>query len=193
MDHLLSSVWAVVGLLISGGLFTVAWQMYESRKRDRERLIADARHRDEVERAFDFDSYKSIDSKYYDYLKLVLQYPELGCSQYSEPATNLSPIDEARRNTIIEMHFSVFETAYIGRNISVENSERRWPAWDQYIKAHLVRADYQSLWKRWRHGPINPGSSGFDRDFEKYVNDCLSQISLSSTDAEPLAKPIRKS
>ena len=148
MDHLLSSVWAVVwALLISGGLFTILLEIYRLRKQNVEREASAIAHEKELRQVFDFDSYKSIDSKYYDYLKLVVQYPELGRSQYSEPATNLSPTDEARRNTIIEMHFSVFETAYIGRNVSSENFARRWPSWD--IRSHLRRSpQYRQIWRR---------------------------------------------
>lgn len=179
MGQLLSILGTIVGALIAGGVLTVAWQMWAAKKQE----IA---HKKEVEQAFDFQSYRSIDTKYYDYLKMVVQYPELGVSQYSRPTENLSPTDEARRNTIIEMHFSVFETAYIGRDISRENLERRWPSWDQYIKAHLRRSDVQSLWQKWKSGEVRPGSSGFDSEFEKYINECLDQIALLPPVAAPM-------
>lgn len=123
--ELLSYVVTVFGFPAAIGIF-----IYEQRQ---ERLNEE----DEV--------YQLLSDNYQDFLKIVLENPDLRLFS-SEPAKHLTGEQEERRLIIFSMLISLFERAYLllyqpplGRL-----QQRRWASWEDYISEWCERADFRT-------------------------------------------------
>jgi hypothetical protein len=123
--ELLSYVVTVFGFPAAIGIF-----IYEQRQ---ERLNEE----DEV--------YQLLSDNYQDFLKIVLENPDLRLFS-SEPTKHLTGEQEERRLIIFSMLISLFERAYLllyqpplGRL-----QQRRWASWEDYISEWCERADFRS-------------------------------------------------
>ncbi len=123
--ELLSYVVTVFGFPAAIGIF-----IYEQRQ---ERLNEE----DEV--------YQLLSDNYQDFLKIVLENPDLRLFS-SEPTKHLTGEQEERRLIIFSMLISLFERAYLllyqpplGRL-----QQRRWASWEDYISEWCERADFRT-------------------------------------------------
>jgi hypothetical protein len=176
LGAILSGVATVTGGLTAIGVAALVFDAWKARREEKIRLKNAHAANEENDKRRNFENYKSIDEKYFEYLKLLAQYPELQLSLFIPPAKNLTMVEEARRQTVVEMLFGVMETAYIGRAVTEEHSIRRWPAWEQYIDAQLQRSDVRMVWFRWKANEVKPGFTAMDLDFERYVDSVISRL-----------------
>lgn len=123
--ELLSYVVTVVGLPLAILVF-----IYEQRK---ER----ANEEDEV--------YQSLSDNYQDFLKVVLENPDL---RLFAPPRTLDLTDEQRERmmVILGMLVSLFERAYLllYEHAMSEIQLRRWRSWEDYMRDWCERADFRA-------------------------------------------------
>lgn len=123
--EMLSYVVTVVGLPLAIFVF-----LFDQRK---ER----ANEEDEV--------YQSLSDNYQDFLKVVLENPDLRLiSTLSTP--NLSDEQRERMMVIFDMLISLFERAYLllyDPPMS-ENATRRWRSWEDYMHEWCTRDDFRA-------------------------------------------------
>ena len=124
--ELMSYVITVVGLPLA--IFTF-WQ--EQRKE---------RENEEEE------TYQLLSVAYTDFLKLVLENPDLQLRS-RQAAPQLSDVQRERRQVVFEMLVSLFERAYLlayDDNMT-EKQRRRWHSWDDYMRQWCRRPDFCTM------------------------------------------------
>lgn len=140
--ELASFVVTVIGLPVAIAIF-----VYEQRKeRDNE----------------DEEVYQLLSDAYNDFLKLVLENPDLKLrSQAKTP--NLTEEQQERMLVIFEMLISLFERAYLtAYDIRMTaKQQRRWHSWDDFMREWCRRDDFYTLLPRLLHGE--------DADFAEYI------------------------
>jgi hypothetical protein len=112
--------------------------------------------------AEDEEAYQLLQNAYSDFLKIVLDNPDL---QLRSATTRIDLNDEQRERTLIifEMLVALFERAYI---VSYEPNLsgvalRRWNSWDDYMREWCRRHDFSSLLPQLLRGE--------DPDFASYI------------------------
>lgn len=112
--------------------------------------------------AEDEEAYQLLQNAYNDFLKIVLDNPDL---RLRSAATRNDLSDEQRERTLIifEMLIALFERAYIVaylpdlRGVAL----RRWHSWDDYMREWCRREDFYYL--------LPQMLSGEDEDFARYI------------------------
>ena len=124
--ELLSYVVTVVGLPLA--IFTY-WQ--EQRK-ERENE--------------DEETYQLLSVAYTDFLKLVMENPDLQLRS-RRAAPSLTDEQQERRQVVFEMLVSLFERAYLlGFDDEMsEKQRRRWHSWDDYMREWCRRPDFRAM------------------------------------------------
>lgn len=112
--------------------------------------------------AEDEEAYQLLQNAYNDFLKIVLDNPDL---QLRSTASRLDMTDEQRERTLIifEMLIALFERAYI---VAYEQdlkgvALRRWNSWDDYMREWCRREDFYFLLPQLLRGE--------DPDFAAYI------------------------
>ena len=94
----------------------------------------------------DEETYQVLSDAYTDFLKLVMENPDLQLrSRVAAP--QLSDEQRERRQVVFEILVSLFERAYLlvyDANMS-ESQKRRWHSWEDYIREWCRRADFRAL------------------------------------------------
>lgn len=150
MELLLNSdFWEVASFVVTvfGLPFAIFLFLYEQRKeRDNE----------------DEEAYQLLQNAYNDFLKIVLDNPDLQLRSTIKPH---DLTDEQRERTLIifEMLIALFERAYI---VSYESdlkgvALRRWNSWDDYMREWCRREDFYYLLPQLLRGE--------DPDFAAYI------------------------
>jgi hypothetical protein len=112
--------------------------------------------------AEDEEAYQLLQNAYSDFLKIVLDNPDLQLR--SAPArVDLNDEQRERRVIIFEMLMALFERAYI---VSYEPDLsgvglRRWNSWDDYMREWCRREDFRQLLPQLLRGE--------DPDFTRYI------------------------
>lgn len=124
--ELLSYVVTVVGLPLA--IFTF-WQ--EQRK-ERENE--------------DEETYQLLSDAYTDFLKLVMENPDLQLRS-RQAAPQLTDEQRERRQVVFEMLVSLFERAYLLAydDHMTEKQRRRWHSWDDYMREWCRRPDFCTM------------------------------------------------
>jgi hypothetical protein len=140
--ELLSYIVTVVGLPLAILVF-----LYEQRK-----------ERDNEEE----EVYQLLADNYQDFLKVVLDYPDLRLFS-AEATPELSPEQRERMFIIFSMLISLFERAYLllyENNMSAKQ-QRRWSSWEDYMREWCGRADFREA--------LPVLLRGEDPDFARYI------------------------
>jgi hypothetical protein len=112
--------------------------------------------------AEDEEAYQLLQNAYSDFLKIVLDNPDLQLRS-ATTRTDLNDEQLERRLIIFEMLVALFERAYI---VSYESdlsgvALRRWNSWDDYMREWCRRHDFFSLLPQLLRGE--------DPDFAAYI------------------------
>lgn len=144
-----SSFWEVASYVVTviAFPFAIFLFLYEQRK-----------ERDNEDEA----AYQSLQDAYNDFLKIVIDNPDLQLRS-SLATPHLSPEQRERQLIIFEMLVSLFERAYI---VSYQTdltgvALRRWNSWDDYMREWCRREDFRAL--------LPQLLSGEDPDFSSYI------------------------
>lgn len=107
-------------------------------------------------------AYQSLQDAYNDFLKIVLDNPDLQLRS-AQAAPNLTPEQRERKLIIFEMLISLFERAYI---VAYQPdlsgvALRRWNSWYDYMREWCGREDFRSQLPHLLRGE--------DPDFSAYI------------------------
>lgn len=144
-----SGFWEVASYMVTviAFPFAIFLFLYEQRK-----------ERDNEDEA----AYQSLQDAYNDFLKIVLDNPDLQLRS-AEATPHLTPEQRERQLIIFEMLISLFERAYI---VAYQPdlagvALRRWNSWDDYMREWCSREDFRSLLPHLLRGE--------DPDFSNYI------------------------
>ena len=104
-------------------------------------------------------AYTSLDEKYVEYLKLVVEHPQLDLA--SRPLKNppsLTREQQAQERAVFEILVCLMERAFL---MYRDLPEGQWQGWDAYLKGWCQRENFRRLW----------GELGyeFDQGFMDYI------------------------
>ncbi len=90
------------------------------------------------------EEYQLLSDAYNDFLKVVLQHPDLRLRS-STATPDLSPEQEERMLVIFDMLISLFERAYLVafRSRMSEDEARRWNSWEDFMREWCRREDFR--------------------------------------------------
>ena len=110
----------------------------------------------------DEEVYQLLSDAYIDFLKLVLEHPELKLRTQA-PTPNLNDEQRERVQVIFEILISLFERAYLTAYSSNMTSQqkRRWHSWDDFMREWCRRVDF--------HTALPTLLQGEDIDFANYI------------------------
>ena len=94
----------------------------------------------------DEDTYQLLSVAYADFLKLVMENPDLQLRS-RRAAPQLTPEQQERRQVVFEMLVSLFERAYLLAfdDDMDEKQRRRWHSWDDYMREWCRRPDFCAM------------------------------------------------
>jgi hypothetical protein len=110
----------------------------------------------------DEEVYQQLSDTYTDFLKLVIENPDLKLrSQLSTP--NLNEEQNERMQVMFEILISLFERAYllVYEEKMSQKQLRRWRSWEDYMWEWCRREDFRSQLPRLLQGE--------DHDFAEYI------------------------
>lgn len=158
--ELLSYIVTVVGLPMA--IFVFLWEQRKERESE------------------EFEVYQSLADNYQDFLKVVLENPDLRL--FSTPKTdNLSPEQHERMMVIFGMLISLFERAYLllySPRLSPAQL-RRWRSWDDYMREWCQREDFRRV--------LPSLLQGEDQEFGTYILSLANQKSSPAKASAPIA------
>lgn len=140
--ELLSYVVTVFGLPLA--IYSFVWQQRKERENEEEEV------------------YQLLSDAYTDFLKLVMQNPDLKLRTQSE-TTEFSEEQRERIHVMFEILISLFERAYLlaFEEKMVGKQLRRWASWDDYMREWCERDDFREMLPRMLQGE--------DPDFSAYI------------------------
>jgi hypothetical protein len=106
--------------------------------------------------------YQLLSDSYTDFLKLVLENPDLKLRSV-ERNVNLTPEQTERMLVLFDILISLFERAYLlaySSRMSLEQ-QRRWHSWEDYMREWCRREDFQDQ--------LPSLLAGEDSDFASYI------------------------
>lgn len=111
----------------------------------------------------DEETYQVLSDAYTDFLKLVMENPDLQL-RLQVAAPQLSDEQRERRQVVFEILVSLFERAYLlvyDTNMT-ESQRRRWHSWQDYMREWCRRADFCTMLPQLLEGE--------DPDFTAYIS-----------------------
>lgn len=140
--ELLSYIVTVFGFPLA--IISFVWQQRKERENEEEEV------------------YQLLSDAYIDFLKLVMQNPDLKLRSQNDTA-DLTEEQQERIQVLFEILISLFERAYLlayEENMSGKQL-RRWASWDDYMREWCERVDFKEMLPRLLHGE--------DPDFAAYI------------------------
>jgi hypothetical protein len=110
----------------------------------------------------DEEAYQLLSDAYTDFLKLVLENPDLRLRTRNS-TTNLTEEQHERMMIIFDMLVALFERAYLLAYEPDMNDKqrRRWHSWDDYMRQWCRHEDFRLALPELLHGE--------DPDFSRYI------------------------
>ena len=111
----------------------------------------------------DEEAYQLLSDAYTDFLKLVMENPDLQLrSRAAAPQFTDEQLE--RRQVVFEILISLFERAYllVFDVDMTESQRRRWHSWDDYMREWCRRVDFCSMLPQLLEGE--------DPDFSAYIS-----------------------
>ena len=120
----------------------------------------------------DEETYQLLSDAYTEFLKLVLENPDLQLRS-SRATPNLTDEQRERRQVVFEMLVSLFERAYLLAydEDMTEKQKRRWHSWDDYMREWCRRPDFCAMLPQLLEGE--------DPDFVACIQRIASEESVS--------------
>ncbi len=110
----------------------------------------------------DEEQYQLLSDAYNDFLKVVLEHPDLHL-RTNEPLVNPTSEQNERMLVIFDMLISLFERAYlVAYKEDMDKTERRrWNSWDDYMREWCRRENF--------HDALPLLLRGEDPEFQEYI------------------------
>lgn len=127
----------------------------------------------------DEEVYQLLTTDYMDFLKLVIDNPDLQLRSQNE-TVNLNPEQRERMQVLFEILVSLFERAYLLSydEKMTRKQQRRWLSWEDFMREWCQREDFRKLLPRLLHGE--------DPDFARYIS-ALAAEAKTTLVAQPLS------
>lgn len=140
--ELISYIVTAFGLPLA--IFSFIWQQRKERENEEEAV------------------YQMLSDAYTDFLKLVMQNPDLKLRSQCE-IIDLTEEQHERIHVMFEILISLFERAYLlAYEDNMSNKQRRrWASWDDYMREWCERDDFKYKLPRLLQGE--------DADFSEYI------------------------
>jgi hypothetical protein len=108
------------------------------------------------------EQYQLLSDAYNDFLKVVLEHPDLHLRS-QEPLVDPTSEQNERMLVIFDMLVSLFERAYLVayKPRMSESEARRWNSWDDYMREWCRREDF--------HNALPLLLRGEDPEFREYI------------------------
>ncbi|MCI0454161.1 MAG: hypothetical protein L0Y68_04100 [Candidatus Dadabacteria bacterium] len=149
ISEILSNLATFLGIVIAA---VVYFRDRKNRKRDQE--IA---------------TYSDLNDKYIDYLKLCLQYSDIGLYSPTHSGGHLTA--EEKRSIFYEIIVCILErTFFLYHDKSTQFKKRQWEGWESYIESWLRREEFRKEWAEYKNQ--------FDQDFCKYIDGLIENLKL---------------
>ncbi len=110
----------------------------------------------------DEEVYQLLSDAYIEFLKLVLEHPDLKLrTQQATP--DLSDEQRERMQVLFEILISLFERAYLTafNDEMTPNQKRRWQSWDDFMREWCRRDDFRAAMPQLLQGE--------DAEFAQYI------------------------
>ena len=106
--------------------------------------------------------YQLLTNDYTDFLKLVIDNPDLKLRSQRE-ISDLTAEQRERMMVLFEILVSLFERAYLlaYEEKMTRKQKRRWSSWEDFMREWCQREDFRKLLPRLLHGE--------DPDFARYI------------------------
>jgi hypothetical protein len=107
--------------------------------------------------------YQLLSDAYTDFMKLVLDNPDLKLRSRTATTPSLTDEQKERALAIFEILISLFERAYllVYEEVMAEKQLRRWKTWEDFMREWCGRDDFRILLPRLLEGE--------DADFAAYI------------------------
>jgi hypothetical protein len=149
ITELLSYVVTIVGLPLA--IVTYVLEQRKERRNENEEI------------------FQRLSDEYREFLKLVLEHPDLHLLRQDGRRRDLTPEQEERRQAIFGILISLFERAYLlvyEENMD-KQTRRLWQSWEDYMREWVRRSDFRDAL---------PGLlQGEDPDFTAYISGMRSE------------------
>lgn len=167
------------------GWFFAKWRDRKQHNRER---IEDQTSRFKAERKQDdFEHYKILISMYQNFLVMTLPYADLNIHPGQRDLDlDTDSVEYARRRTLYEYLFYMFERAYMLRDAMKDverlgdTVENRWEGWEIWIKSYLGRKSVQDEFD-------SVGDYGLNEKFQKWVKRKIAELNKEGGAARPKA------
>ena len=116
----------------------------------------------------EYETYHALDEKYYEYIKLCIQYPELDLFYIPLDKKNkLIPEQIIQQLAMFEILVAMLERSHIMYADQSSLIKRaQWEGWKLYIQKWSQRKDFREVWAN-----LAPGY--YDERFTIYVDDLI--------------------
>ena len=123
------------------------------------------RQKKEERKQTHLNSYSSVDEKFFDFLKVCAENPQLNCSLFSDDSIKLKKEEEIQRITIYEMLICVFERVHIFYSYKLKDSRMNDQeiGWEVYIKKWFKKKSFGKAWVKIK--------DSYDKQFVDYMDD----------------------
>jgi len=107
--------------------------------------------------------YQRLSDEYREFLKLVLENPDLHLLQRSGDPVTLDADQRERQQVIFEILVALFERAYllVYEEKMAPNNQRLWQTWEDYMREWCRRKDFHTL--------LPELLSGEDPEFARHI------------------------
>ena len=108
--------------------------------------------------------YQMLSDAYTDFMKLVLDNPDLKLGSRSRGAVNLTDDQKERAMAMFEILISLFERAYLTayEDDMTDKQLRRWKTWEDFMREWCRRDDFRGLLPQLLEGE-DPEFAGYIR------------------------------
>jgi hypothetical protein len=115
----------------------------------------------------EYRTYNSIDEKYFVYLQLCIQNPELDLFYLPlEKKVRLTAEQKIKQAALFEVLVAMMERAYLLYSDQTTRVKKvQWAGWDNYIRIWSKRKNFRRIWKL--------VGKDFDENFYNYMNSVL--------------------
>jgi hypothetical protein len=157
-----------IAALTSAGILSLGFDIWQTTRADHQLRI-------ESQEASFAASYDALSREYLRFLEMCLTHIEArAClAQEDIPDDALTTDAREKRALLYEYLLSIFERAFLYRDLTDTIRQEIWPGWDAYIRDYLGRATFQDTLEGWRY---DDGSLGMNPRFEVYLNQALAEV-----------------
>lgn len=122
----------------------------------------------------DEEVYQLLTTDYTDFLKLVIDNPDLQLRSQCEIG-DLNAEQRERMLVLFEILISLFERAYLLSydDDMTRKQQRRWLSWEDFMREWCQREDFRKLLPRLLHGE--------DPDFARYISRLAAEAAKPTT------------